>query len=102
MTHAATAITHMAPVMAWAALRARPSPELINASPAPAKGAISSETMQSMVSESDNTGAVVTSIALRLWSDMRAHHQHQAKCFHAQAGEYKTAASSFLFEQDDG
>jgi hypothetical protein len=48
-------IAHIAAVIVWAALRARPRPELINARPAHASGAIRRQMTQATVWESENT-----------------------------------------------
>jgi hypothetical protein len=93
----------MALVIVWAALRARPRPELISASPTHASGASINETMQSMVCDSDSTGGLaVTLTPLRRGRDMRAYYEDEAKHFDGQASQYEDTSSAGLLQEDKG
>lgn len=100
--------------MVWAALLARPRPELINARPAHASGATSRAPMQSVVCVSESPGGRIKSVSLfpdifrpsvflshAIWfgCDVGTDNQHQTKRLNAETRRHKSAARRWLREQ---
>src|SRR5579859_3357766 len=91
-TMAATANTHNAAIIECAALRERPNPVLISASPAPANGTRRIEKMQrsAVASGREGTGMGLSSFLSQL--QVRVEYQRQSQQFHSNTGEHEPGA----------